>query len=624
VQAYRVPLNLRTDDDWMEFVVVQWRVPTPEDFASIPDEWVAAKKTIIEKLAEYLRNNPPVGPRFIVFPEISVPFALRTELEDILLRDAEQPTILVAGLEHITKENHVQITTHECENLIQQQLAYTSEDDDSFYNDALIVVRSSKGIRRYVQPKCQSWVEEPRLNHCADVLVFDIGPKESPFTFCVQICSDFNNAPHVTDLRRAVKSAGIHDLDLTLLIEHNKWQFNDVAVRANLKLALREYFSAAGTEKTRTDKGLVLLANRARDTLLSTEFGGGGLVFGYDLWTPRSVLLADTYYWKEDSAYSLQHVFFRVEVPAIHRFTYRRRDVTDAEPGSSQQSPFLNSRMTTAMIAREETGSDATALGEFRRIPPFHQLLRRIWAACAVTLSNELKLAGIDHDVAKSYLDHTHSALTDLGEQCKSGLNQAITSFSSFLGSSGAHPRPNDPSCWTEAEERAIDRFARSHALISIGVVRNGFGSVEVALSNTTQGSINNDADIAYVWCDGTEETGRALVNWLHRDAGTMAASPVLVVGVESDPSFTPRRFQELRGDVTHARETDIAISPLLQPQGSVVASGLDRTCASYLPSPSLIQAAVQPGNDLDGMAKHMRPHLERCKTELKLWRKAL
>lgn len=573
MRAHKIPIDLRLQDGWIEFVVVQWRTPRPDDFEPIPNEWVVGKKELINSLALYLQSNPTSRLRIVVFPEISLPESLVTTVKTSIVEVSDNPTVVIAGLEHLNSERHYALLSETCGHM--PELEYDPDEDTRFFNDALIVIGSSaEEVRFFVQPKRLPWHEERRLNLCKDVIVFADETSPVKFRFCVQLCSDFNSEAHVAEMKKAIRDCGVDSLDMIVLIEFNPVQFNSPGFRENLRLSLREYFSVGAGDGVETRRGFVLAANRARDTVVSNEFGGSCLAFKHGAWEHESIWsLPSSYFFNDDSGYSLQRVHFRVETPAVHRFEYRARCLADEEPGGEQQSPFRNSLVRTARI--DDSLPEQQTLNDFTEIHPFAVCITKVMQECAKSLCAELR-DGVEPDIASLYESEAKASIECIDQETKKGTEKASKAFSTYFlceaNSPGYPPTSCDPDLWKDRTREAIAQLARAHSLLRLGLQEGCYGDLTMLFSALAHATIGERELVVYLW-SADHLASAPVVKWLHRARASMHLTPTLIVAVKPGSLLDAATVKRLATSVTNVEECYQGGSTGVERGGEVVSA---------------------------------------------------
>src|SRR5688572_26179973 len=106
MRIHPVQLDLPlTPEELVDLLLVQWRTPVASEEGSGPavlDGSTAQKMQTLEKLSAWIQQQPESRrPLFILTPEISTPLAAIDRFKR-LLAEIDRPTIVIAGLEHLS------------------------------------------------------------------------------------------------------------------------------------------------------------------------------------------------------------------------------------------------------------------------------------------------------------------------------------------------------------------------------------------------------------------------------------------------------------------------------------------------------------------------------------------
>ena len=247
------------DDQQIDIMIIQWRTPieSGEITPAAVGESDASKMQILDQLRDWvLREKNQTGrPLFILAPEISTPLNAIAEFER-LLPALRRPAVVIAGLEYLEPSVYRGLISNSRNP--EEEVWIEDVDQAQKVNAAIVLTHGANGaVDMYVQPKIRP-ADAERLWHvygAEHVLLFhhENHAPGAGVNFCVQICSDFCSAPHVSQLRKEIaEKFNTEDfrLDLTLLLEcnsiQNMPQFRDAA---------NAYFSPSQRGEVGTERG---------------------------------------------------------------------------------------------------------------------------------------------------------------------------------------------------------------------------------------------------------------------------------------------------------------------------------------------------------------------------------
>ncbi len=509
MNVHEIPLNICLPDDLIiDLWLVQWHTPTPIRFQPIAEPYRSEKASILGQLTELLRQSAQTAPAdrlvMVVFPEISLPKDQRAAIEE-LLTARDQPTIVVAGFEHLTWADYEALLA-EMPNTPQPEVCCdTGRQRGTFVNVAGIWVQDRSGdVSRYLQPKLHpSGSEQPALLAGQNVLVFKSNDQASRrrLNFCVQICSDFCSRAFVKELRQAIDNTiPGHPLDMLVLPQHNADR-----QAAQFTEAFDTYFDQ-GVAGSQTDSGCIIRVNNsAPDHGKSRMYGDSGFCFPHGRWRLKN---PPATYWMQLRG-NHQAVTVREGGPGAYRFSYKPHCWISRRPGSGEETPFTNNVALFAAIVKDGTGRPDL-------LSPCSLLAEAHWLANEWRSDREVYQTELEGNLAHVADDQRMAICARCNSTYKASLLQwtnhaanhpesipwILYEYLSCWSSDKAYPpTQREPNEWPDTITRAVGQFLRCYSLVSLGTE----DAVEPYHDRIVHARWGEDVGLFFLWGGGVK-----------------------------------------------------------------------------------------------------------------------
>jgi hypothetical protein len=467
-----------SQDQLIDIMLIQWRTPMQDEeglSAAVEEKAVALKARVLESLVTWTLNEHRTAtrPLFVLTPEISTPLG-GLETFKALLESLRRPAVVVAGMEYLDRDEYRRLISSS--NNPEPESWIEGVDAAEKINAAAILIRDVTGnVSFFVQPKIHPADIERRwrVHGASHVLVFH-HRSHAPgagVNFCVQICSDFCTAPHVSLLRKQILEAFRNEnlgLDLTLLLECNADQ-----QMPQFRDGTNTFFQPHAGEVT-TDKGtLVMLNNASRASGKSAVWGDSQFRFPYNRWRQGGGEF--TYSLMQNSGEYWQEATFREPGPCAYWLTFKPLLLCDSRPASGDSLPFKEASCW-------KFDNPENLMPTFKHISAVMHWLESEWRSGRDQLASSLAEQRSDAEIAarlvRTYSESATEWIIALNNDlAKRALQTLFVSFRKERYPYGTtHYREIEPREWganSDAAKAAIEMI-RLHALLSIGALDSG------------------------------------------------------------------------------------------------------------------------------------------------------
>jgi hypothetical protein len=492
-----------SQDQLIDIMLIQWRTPMEDEeglSAAIQERAVASKARVLESLATWTltEHGTATRPLFVLTPEISTPLGGLETFKD-LIESLRRPAVIVAGLEYLDRDEYRRLISSS--NNPEPEFWMEGVDAAEKINAAAILTRDVGGnLNFFVQPKIHPADIERRwrVYGASHVLVFH-HRSHAPgagVNFCVQICSDFCTARHVSLLRKQILEAFRNEnlgVDLTLLLECNADQ-----QMPQFRDGTNAFFQPQAGEVS-TDKGtLVMLNNASRASGKSAVWGDSQFRFPYNRWRQGGGEF--TYCLAQNSGEYWQDATFREPGPCAYWVTFKPLLLCDTRPASGDSLPFKEASCW-------KFDNPENLVPTFKHVSAVMHWLESEWSngkgQLATSLAEQGSNAEITDELVRIYSESATEWIVALNNDlAKRALQTLFACFRKEGYPYGTtHYREMEPRQWganSDAAKAAIEMI-RLHALLKIGALDYGT-TLAVDPLGARHVTLANSISTTYLW----------------------------------------------------------------------------------------------------------------------------
>lgn len=588
MNVHPIPLNLQLPGDkLLDLFLFQWHTPEPlvgGTLSKIQSPQRERKQHVLEQFRDWVldRNVPSRWqsdrPLILVVPEASLAVSHIGILED-LLDGVERPTVVVAGIEHLTWVEYEDLCTRMADTP-QRETCPPEATAGRFVNVAGIWVRDLGGrVSRYLQSKLHpSYLEEASLHPGQNVLVFHSLDQTSGvrLNFCVQICSDFCSEAFVKGLRRGIESSHPNSpLDFVFLI-----QLEPDPPKSQFRESIKAWFDSPD-RMVQTQEGCIVIANTARVPADPSPCGGSGFCFPRSTWWLSSKLPQPqhTFWIRDDGEYEHQAVVAREPGPGVYWATYKPHYLGGFRLGRDECLPFPASRALFMPLGDGRFTEEAGSLVLFPILPVPHWLATQ-WRTGRGEFSVVLREKNRPPDVVAS-CEEAYSAslaqwdpyVSDHWELC----GHAVQAYFRCWQGEEAYPHKEpEPFKWRPEVSEGCRRMMQAYSLLKLGERGACSRALEPECNRLgVHARFGPDVQVVFLWGNGKRGAEAMIAACRTPLEVSLQHSRVLLALVDPDPDepYDARDLTEkLRlhdGDLT---EVEVSVTgEHLQEEGRVI-----------------------------------------------------
>lgn len=531
------------DSQTIDLMMLQWHTPTPSLGAPISESDSRRREAELSSALTWLTDEYELPeadrPLFLIFPELSLPRRL-IEHVDTALERRDGPTIVVGGLEYIQR-SELEDLLSELNLMITGDRVLANIHDGDIVNTALVWIRGTSGLYHCLQPKRHPYEDEATHICRGDYTALFESSEQGygrRFNFTVHVCSDFNSAQKVLDIRHECEEAKAGTpLDAAFLVEHNQNQ-NAVQFRE----AARAYFSppTGGDPLAQTTGACIVMVNNAAETSLRRGHWGDSQMkyqFCYGVRRNR-IQYPSTYFIHDDGAFDTQAAIMRSPGPAAYFLHYRPRSLVSQIPGHDWPEPFFEGPSLHATI-------DGTPL-EFQPLFAVSHWLHCQWLDGMTSLEMELteSHSHLPPDMHEWWTNRYRDAMEVWLETLQRTPTSGRPMIEACLlrkNQPDSPPRETEPERWGSDSRAAMRDFLRFFMLCRLWRLPNG-SSVDPAPQGVRHASGPNGERVSFLW--GRDLTVRAIlrrfIEALYEDPYTRVTTEDIVIIMMGPPRDSP------------------------------------------------------------------------------------
>ena len=299
---------------------------------------LATHKKIILSTVDLTRDlqfeNTPFNANFILFPELSLPFDMISEIKSKVLSSFPINSILMGGIEGINiGEYHVLLESSDNPHDARLNLYESS----NYINCGIILVKNKKDeVKMYLQPKIKACEDEQAMGMVEGKHIFLF--RTTNYNFLCLICFDFigrnTTSPNtlvkdiMDELSSNVESGYALNLDLVYILQYNKNTFHR-SFQDSARIFLHE---GMGKIETRS----IFFVNTAAEYYgNSKQYGKSALYFPRGTWMipSKGRYPVNHTFALEKTEYACERARFREDGPCIHSIVYIPRKALSGDSG---------------------------------------------------------------------------------------------------------------------------------------------------------------------------------------------------------------------------------------------------------------------------------------------------
>jgi len=271
-------------------------------------------------------GNASYNTNFMVFPELSLPFGMISEIKYRISDSWPHNSILIGGIEGISVAEYRKII-RESDNPMEAN--YELLGTTNYVNCAAVFVKENKGskVKLYLQPKIKPsrWEQAIGMREGRHIFIFI----SSKLNFLCLTCFDAISADLefkllASGLMRNLKEMAVKKqipnvLDMVFILMHNEKPHD-----RNFQESVYQILNGGGRE-LRSDHGSVVFVNTANSEHgSSNKFGKSAFYFRRGAWyiPPKKEYPPPDTYRIENTECECQRARFREDGPSLHYLCY--------------------------------------------------------------------------------------------------------------------------------------------------------------------------------------------------------------------------------------------------------------------------------------------------------------
>ena len=337
-----IPINLNLDfpSNRLCMVMVQpfLKLQQTNDGFKLDNSILEVHSRMIRSTLQLVCNlrfgNAAHNTNFILFPELSLPLDMLSEIRDRISDSWSRNSILIGGIEGINKEQYSALL--ENSNNPQDARGNLLNVGNNINCGIIFVKENDDNIKIYLQPKIKASTDEQAIGMIEGKHIFLF--KTTNYNLLCLVCFDFigrdrtSPAPLIQDIMRKLSSDGPPgyslNLDLVFVLQYNKSPSHR-CFQESARILLHEGMGKIDT------RSLVFVNTAAECFGNSRQYGKSAFYFPRGTWRipdKRSCPVNHTFA-IEITDYGCERVRFREDGPCIHSIIYIPRTALSGNSG---------------------------------------------------------------------------------------------------------------------------------------------------------------------------------------------------------------------------------------------------------------------------------------------------
>ena len=340
IKIIPVDLNIDLPSDNLRMIMAQpfLKLQQTSNGFSLDRNVLENHKRIIQFTLELACN--PVGndshnTNFLLFPELSVPFDMMSQIKDKISDSWPYNSILIGGIEGIGKQEY-RLLLEDSDNPGEEASDNLSGTANYINCGIIFTKEKDDNVKMYLQPKIKASENEQAIGMIEGDHIFLF--KTPNYNFLCLICFDFigrdqsSPVPLIQDIMEKLSSYAHPgyslNLDLVFILQYNKSPSHR-CFQESARILLHE-----GRGKIET-RGLVFVNTAAECFGSSEQYGKSAFYFPRGTWTipdERRYPVNHTFA-LERTDYGCERARFREDGPCVHSIVYVPRKALGGDSG---------------------------------------------------------------------------------------------------------------------------------------------------------------------------------------------------------------------------------------------------------------------------------------------------